>query len=147
MSEKKQKESKPWECNHGCDLSKGEACKHLNDLVRDKNNEIIYKNKKKEPEFESTNQRIGKDVEKLYYTSGAGFVIPEGIKSGKYEQQFRSKLRKAGIGRLQIDILVLTFIYENTTKEISEELGIPTLMKVVRLRTDALNNLKRKWDK
>lgn len=145
MSGKKPK--KTWECNNGCDLSKGVACKHLESLVEEKNREIVYEGKKKEPQFESVSKKTNKNIDSLYYTSGAGFILPEGVKSGRYEQQFRSKLYKAGLSPIQIDILVLSFIYDNTTKEIAEELRINTLMQVVRLRTDALKTLKKRWGK
>lgn len=125
---------KIWSCNEGCDLSTGVPCSHLEKLLTGK----------QEPTFEGTNRRVDKPIDSYYYASGAGFILPPGIKSGKYERQFRSKLQKVGMTELQIDIMVGTFIYEDTLKEIAKDLGIPNLSTVVRIRSEALRTLREK---
>lgn len=88
----------------------------------------------------SVNDRI----EAEYYTSGAGYIIPEGIKNRSYEFQFRRKLEKAGLEPIKVDILVLKYVYSMTLREIEEELGILTAMTALRLHNEALATLKKK---
>lgn len=134
MESKKQSKRKIWSCDEGCDLTKGTPCEHLERLLTDPQG----------PSFEGTRRRVDKPIDSFYYNSGAGFVIPEGIKSGKYERQFREKLKTWGLTAIQVDIMVGTFIYEDTIKEIAKDLSIPTLSTVVRLRSEALRLLRTK---
>ncbi len=99
-----------------------------------------------DPKFESVNRYVGNNVEKNYYESGAGYVIPPGIKNRSYEYKFRAKLEKAGIEPVGVDILVLRFVYNMTIMEIAEELGMFSRMTVVRLLDSNLAILKKKKD-
>ena len=131
----KKSKKKVWKCPNGCNVEKlKRPCEHLEKLLMEN---------PEEPQFESVNRRIDIPTDN-YYSSGAGFVIPEGIKSGRYEAQFRKKLSKFGLSNIQIEILVSTFIYSETLKETSDGLNIPSLSTVLRLKSDALKILKSK---
>jgi hypothetical protein len=106
------------------------------------NTELLYDGKR-ESEFEVVNKRVDRPVDSFYYTSGAGFIIPEGIRSGKYEHQFRAKMKRAGLMGHQIDILVHTFIYEDSSTETAEALGM-TAANVIKYRAEAMKFLKKK---
>lgn len=80
----------------------------------------------------------------MYYSSGAGIILPEGIKSGRYEAQFRSKLLKAGCTAIQIDILTHIYVYGDTMKETAKELGIFSLGTVMRIRNAAMKLIKKR---
>jgi len=126
---------KIWSCPKGCDLKSGRPCTHLEALISEPNNG--------EPKFESTHKYAGSQVDNFYYESGAGYIIPEGIKSRSYEFKFRSKLEKAGLAPIVIDIFVLKYIYEMTFTQIHDELGITSITSTIRLHQNALNHLKK----
>lgn len=128
---------KPWKCSKGCKL-RPTPCKHLEDLIAEK---------RSEPRFESVNRYVGNNVEKGYYESGAGFVIPEGIRNRSYEYQFRDKLEKAGLEPVRVDIMTLRFVYDMSIKEIQEELGVMSASTVVRLMNESLATLKERYKK
>lgn len=133
----KKKPTETWVCPEGCDLS-ASPCKHLERLISNPN---------KEPQFENKYKCIGSNVEKAYYESGAGFVIPEGIRSRSYEYQFRAKMEKAGLEPVKVDILVLRFVYSMSLRDIAEELGVMSSMTVLRLYEEAMTVLKRRVKK
>lgn len=135
MGYKKKRKSKVWSCNEGCDLSTGVICPHLESLISDKPGK---------PSFEGSHRLVDKPIDSFYYSSGAGFIIPEGITSGRYETQFRRKVEKAGLTEIQVDILVNRFIYNENLREISESLGIPSIATVHKLLTNALDKIKTK---
>lgn len=110
-------------------------CPHLEKLVNTDN---------KGPNFESVNHRVDKPIDNFYYESNAGIIFPEGIKNGRYEAQFRNKLRKAGLPALLEDILVHRFIYEDSLEIISQDLKITSLSTVHRLLNEALEYLKKR---
>lgn len=127
---------KTWVCPEGCKLHTS-PCKHLEKLITPKN---------KDPQFESVNRYVGNNVEKNYYDSGAGYVIPPGIKNRSYEYRFRSKLEKAGLDLVKVDILVLRFVYDMSIRDIVEELGMFSGSMVVRLLDESLKSLKKRKD-
>lgn len=130
---------KTWVCKEGCKL-KTTPCKHLESLITPKN---------KDPQFESVNRYVGNNVEKNYYESGAGYVIPPGIKNRSYEYKFRTKLEKAGLDAIKVDILTLRFVYDMTIQSIKDELGVFSATTVLRLLDESLKSLKKKkgWSK
>lgn len=134
-----EKPSRVWFCPNGCDLSKT-ACPHLDQIITDKITE---------PRLENVNTYVGNNIDKYYYESGAGYVIPPGIKNRSYEYKFRSKLQKAGLEPIRIDILVCRFVYDMDLRDITMELGIVSLTTVHRLLKESLIFLKKKkgWNK
>ena len=110
-------------------------CVHLEALINPRG---------EEPKFESTHKYAGYNIDKAYYESGAGFVIPEGIKNRSYEFQFRSKLEKAGLEPVKIDILVLRYVYEMNFKDIADELGIKSIGTTYDLYSKALETIKKR---
>lgn len=93
--------------------------------------------------FEGTNRRVDIPVDSLYYNSGAGFVFPEGIQSGRYEAQFRRKLQKTGLDRIHLEIQVHKWIYNESFREIAEALGIVSIGTAFKLYRDGLEYLKK----
>lgn len=79
----------------------------------------------------------------MYYESGAGYVIPEGVRDRSYELSFRDKLMKSGLEMVKVDILTLRFVYDMSLQDIAEELGVMSSDTVLRLLADALKYLKR----
>lgn len=110
-------------------------CVHLEKLISDPI---------KEPTFEGTHRRVDKRPENLYYESGAGFIIPPGIRSGRYEAQFRNKLVKQGLNPIEVDVLVLRFVYEESIRDIAEELKIISKSEVLNILNSSLKELKRR---
>lgn len=131
---------KTWVCPHKCKLT-AIPCPHLEKLIQPVEGS--------EPRFESVNKYIGNNVEKNYYESGAGYIIPPGIKNRSYEYKFRSKLEKAGLEPVGVDVLVLRFVYNMNIMEIAEELGMFSRSTVIRLLDSNLEILKKKkgWNK
>ena len=82
-------------------------------------------------------------IEQSYYDSGAGYVIPEGIKNRTYEMQFREKLTRAGLTPVCVDILVFRFVYDLSLRDIAEEIGITASSHVYRLLQESLAYLKK----
>lgn len=82
-------------------------------------------------------------IDKFYYDSGAGFILPKEIRDRTWELKFRGKLRKAGLEETKIDILVMSFVYEMSLSEISKELGFLSTTTVLRFKTDSLKYLKK----
>lgn len=82
-------------------------------------------------------------IDKFYYESGAGYVIPKEIRDRTWEMQFREKLSKTGLEQVKIDILVCKFVYDMSLSDISEELGAPSISTVLRLLSDSLKYLKK----
>ncbi len=99
--------------------------------------------------FESVNKYMGNNVEKNYYDSGAGYVIPKGIRNGSYEYKFRAKLEKAGLDQVKIDILTLRFVYDLSLRDITEELGMFNSSTVLIMLNESLKSLSKKtgWKK
>lgn len=131
---KSKKKPKTWVCPHGCDLSK-QACQHLEQLISEKPGK---------PSFEGTNRRVDKKIDKMYYASGAGLIFPEGFKNGRYEAQFRRKLRRTGLSQVLLEILVHRFVYEESLAEISAELSIPAISTMYRLYKEGLEYLRKR---
>lgn len=122
-------QKKIWACNHGCE-NKTQPCVHLNKLIQTESGESV----KAVP--------TGK-IDKFYYESGAGYVIPKEIRDRTWELQFRTKLMDAGLEQIKIDILVLRFIYEMTIKDIGEELGFLSSSSTLRFLNESLAHLKK----
>lgn len=130
--------SETWVCPKGCKLT-STPCEHLNKLIS---------NPSKEPTFEGTNRQVSTNViDREYYDSGAGYVIPEGIRSRAYEYKFRAKMEKAGLEPVRVDILVLRFVYDQSLRDIAEELGIMSTTTVLRLLDESLATLKKRVKK
>lgn len=125
---------KTWICPEGCKLDKS-ACVHLNALIDEK---------RQEPMFETGKQWVNKDIDKAYYESGAGYIIPENIKNRSYEYSFRNKMFKAGLEQIKVDILTLKYVYEMSFREIAAELGITSVTTTVRLHEEALKTIKKR---
>lgn len=110
-------------------------CSHLEKLISEKPGN---------PTFEGTNRRVNtRRIDEEYYTSGAGFIIPEGMKSGRWEAQFRMKLKKAGLSKLQEDVLTAKFVYEDSFSEIAEQMSLASRITAYRIFRDALEHLKK----
>ena len=106
--------------------------------------EKLIQPKTKEPSFEGTHSYVGNNVDKAYYDSGAGYVIPEGVRNRSYEYNFRNKMEKAGLEPVFVDILTLRYVYSMTWTDISNELGIVSVSTAYRLHKTALAVLKSK---
>lgn len=83
-------------------------------------------------------------IDKFYYESGAGIVIPKEIRDRTFELQFRDKLRKAGLTQLKVDLLVLRFCYDASLKDIVEEMNFVSQTSVLRLLNQSLRYLKKR---
>lgn len=94
--------------------------------------------------FETGKQWVNKDIDKAYYESGAGYIIPENIKNRSYEYSFRNKMFKAGLEQIKVDILTLKYVYEMSFREIAAELGITSVTTTVRLHEEALKTIKKR---
>lgn len=129
----KKKES-TWTCSICPTTAVPKMCEHLEELINDK----------KGPSFEGTNRRVNsRKIDEEYYTSGAGFVVPEGIKSGRWEGQFRTKLRKAGLSILQTDVLTCKFVYDESFTEIAKEMGLTSGSTAYNIYKGAMDHLKK----
>ncbi len=113
-------------------------CTHLESLIREPSSTSV-----RAIPIADVN-RIPKSLLQEYYDSGAGYVIPEGIKNRSYENQFRRKLEKAGLEPLRVDILTLRFVYSMSFRDIAEELGVVSITTAVRLHNESLTNLRKK---
>jgi hypothetical protein len=120
---------KVWECEHGC-AQTDVPCKHLEAL--------IASGPKNSVEAIPTGK-----IDKFYYDSGAGYIIPKEIRDRTWEMQFRNKLLTAGLEPAKVDILVLRFIYDMTLKDITEELNFVNIKTVLRMLSDSLKYLKK----
>lgn len=87
---------------------------------------------------------MDKPIDDFYYSSGAGIILPPGIKTGRYESMFRMKLSKAGLTGIHVDVLTHVFVYEDTAVEATRELGIASVRTFKRLKREALAFLKEK---
>ena len=134
---KSRKRGKIWVCREGCKMT-SIPCTHLEKLITVRT---------KEPNFESVNRYAGNNIDQSYYDSGAGFIIPKGIKDRSYEFQFRRKLEKAGLEQIKVDVLVLRFVYDFSMRQIAEELGVISATTVLRLLSDSLKHLKGRINK
>ncbi len=56
-------------------------------------------------------------------------------------------MEKAGLEPIQVDILVLRFVYDQSLRDIAEELGILSTSTVLRFLDSALSTIKRKVKK
>lgn len=110
-----------------------EPCVHLNKLISEKG-----------PHYENINTYVGNNIDKAYYESGAGLIIPPGISNRSYEFQFRRKMVAAGLEPIKVDILVLKYVYELSFREITDELGVTSLSTTVRLHEESLKILKKR---
>lgn len=105
-------------------------CSHLNQVIQGEPSESV----KAIP--------TGK-IDRFYYDSGAGYVLPKEIRDRTWEMQFRDKLSKTGLEQVKVDILVCKFVYDMSLKDIAEELGSPSPSTVLRLLGDSLRYLKK----
>ncbi len=127
--------AKEWICPEGCKLS-ATPCEHLEGLISNPN---------KDPRFENIHERVSESkIDREYYDSGAGYVIPEGIRNRSYEYKFREKMQKAGLEPIKVDILVLRFVYDQSLRDIAEELGIVSSQTVLNMLSSALASLRKK---
>lgn len=95
------------------------------------------------PESKSVKAIPTGKIDRMYYDSGAGYVIPKEIRDRTWEMQFRDRLGKTGIEQVKIEILVRRFVYDMSLKDIAEELSSPSSSTVLRLLSDSLRFLKR----
>ncbi|GAC1499961.1 MAG: hypothetical protein NVS1B10_03190 [Candidatus Saccharimonadales bacterium] len=98
----------------------------------------------KEPQFESVNRYVGNDIDRRYYESGAGYVIPEGIRNRSYEFSFRGKMAKLGLSQVEVDILTLRFVYDLSFRDIAKELSVVDVTTTYELYIRAMALLKKK---
>lgn len=111
-------------------------CPHLEKLISEKPGN---------PTFEGTNRRVNtRRIDEEYYTSGAGFIIPEGMKSGRWEAQFRMKLKKAGLSKLQEDVLTAKFVYEDSFTDMAKDMSLVSSSTAYNIFKGALDKLKKK---
>ncbi len=82
-------------------------------------------------------------IDKFYYESGAGYVIPPEIRDRTFELGFREKLMRAGLEQVKIDILVLRFVYDMSLKDIASELSFLSSSSVYNILEDSLKFLKK----
>ena len=108
-------------------------CQHLEALIQPK---------RTGPLFESVNTYVG-DCDNRAEPPPT-FIVPEGMRDRSYEMTFRNKLSKYIVDQIKIDILVLRYIYEQSFKEIAEELGVLSITTAVRLHSEAIELLKKK---
>lgn len=110
-------------------------CPHLEKLISEKPGK---------PSFEGTSRQVdSRHIDSSYYTSGAGFVIPDGMKSGRWETQFRMKLNKAGLSQIQIDILTAKFVYEDSFTEIAKDMNLVASSTAYNIFKGALDHLRK----
>lgn len=105
-------------------------CVHLNQLVQGDASQSV------------TATPTGK-IDRFYYDSGAGYVIPKEIRDRTWEMQFREKLAKAGLEQVKIDVLVCRFVYDMSLSDTAQELGSPSTSTVLRLLSESLKYLKK----
>jgi len=109
-------------------------CPHLEKLIQPKT---------QEPSFESTHKVKEGDIDKSYYTSGAGIVMYDKLRSGYYEGKFRDRLRRAGLSEIHIDILTLRFVYDSSIRDIVKELNVVSYGTVLTLLKEGLTQFKQ----
>lgn len=108
-------------------------CVHLNKLISHPG-----------PIYENVNTYIGDNVDRAYIAAGLNTIVPEGIKNRSYEFQFRRKMEKVGLNPLEVDILVLRYIYSMSFREISAELGIVSTTTTYRFHKLSLDLIKKR---
>lgn len=63
----------------------------------------------------------------------------------EYEAKFRAKLEKSGLSPIQVDIMILKFVYDyDSFSEIARKLGIIGTLTAIRLYNEAANLLKHR---
>lgn len=134
MASKKSSKSKTWQCEHGCPNDKV-ACEHLERLIAEP---------KENPSFEDVYKRVDKPIDDFYYGSGAGIVLPPGIASGRYENLFRAKCLRAGLSKIQTDVLTHVFVYEDSPEETVQEMGLVSIRMFYRLKKEAMAIVKKR---
>ncbi len=130
----KKKPTETWACPEGCKPGRT-PCPHLEKLVGES---------KKQPQYESTQRYVDMDIEKAYYESGAGYVIPDNVSNRHYEYKFREKMEATGLEPVYVDILTLRFVYDMDLADIAEDLGIVSSSLVLTLLNKALAVVKEK---
>lgn len=70
-------------------------------------------------------------------------IIPPHIEHRTYERAFRTKLRKAGLSQLSVDVVTLRFVYEMNLRDIAEELGLTSLQVTHNILQKALKHLRK----
>ena len=90
--------------------------------------------KRSSPRLEKVNKRMAIDKNKDYSQP----QFPE------YEERFREKLLKAGLEPIQIEIMVLRFVYDLSFSKIAKELQIVSTLKTISLYEDASKTLKKR---
>lgn len=126
-----------WECpvNPPCRAWDKVPCKHLESALAKGNRSTSI-----------TPRYIGTRVESI---ADKGFleihemVIPEHIRTGSFEKNFRIRIRKAGLEKHEIDLVTLRFVYDYTLKDICEEMGIPSAQTALNILNRALKTLKK----
>lgn len=118
-----------WKCEHGCKNNKS-MCTHLNALLPVESGQSVRATP------------TGK-IDRFYYDSGAGYVLPKEIRDRTWELQFRERLTKTKLEPIKVDILVCRFVHDMSMSEISTELGMLSASTVLRLLNDSLEYLKR----
>lgn len=84
--------------------------------------------------IEDMNTRVtGIDIRRDY----SQYEVPE------MESRFREKLKKAGLTPIQVDIMVLRFVYDCSFSEIASDLKIIGTLTALRLFEEASEQLKR----
>lgn len=105
-------------------------CKHLEKLLQP-------------PKSESVKAIPSEKIDKFYYESGAGFIIPPEIRDRTFELDFRDRLAKSGLPEAKIDILVCKFVYDMGSAEIAKELNFVSPTTVLRMLGESLKYLKK----
>lgn len=100
--------------------------------------DLYIEGKWDEVDFESNNLDLKKDIDPFQ------MILPPNIKDGSFEKTFRKKFKKFGLEQIQIDIIVLHFIYEYSLTEIAEHLSITSALTVYGLMKRGLDMLKAK---
>lgn len=120
---------KKWECPHGCRVTNS-PCAHLNRLID-------------EPPSNSVKAIPSSKIDRFYYDSGAGYILPKEIRDRTWEMKFRDKLVKSGLEASKVDILVCRFVYDMTISEIAAELNFVSETTVHRYLVESLKYLKK----
>lgn len=71
-------------------------------------------------------------------------ILPKHIEERTYEKQLRGRLKRAGLNEIERNVVVFKFVYEMSLKDISEELGIPTLQTAHNILVRSLKQLREK---
>lgn len=115
---------KTWVCNEGCKMTKV-PCKHLESLLP------------KEDVYSLLNQKqnyAGKNVDRLQ---------TQVVDQSKEKADFIAKVGD-GLMPIEIDILVLRYVYDEPFATIAKELGLIGVEQVIRLHNDSLKKLKER---